>query len=127
MKHLLDVNMLVALGHESHDLHVRALQWAQSHRLEGLGLCSVVEMGFLRVSVNAGLQSNVAEAKDTLNYLRWYWSINSVTDDITAEDLPDYVKAPKQVTDGHLLALARRHDLQLVTLDRGIPSAHLVK
>lgn len=44
-----------------------------------------------------------------------------IADDLRATDLPAHIKGPKQVTVGHLLALAQRHKGSLVTLDRGIP------
>ena len=33
---------------------------------------------------------------------------------------PRRLQGPRQITDAHLLALAQRHDGQLVTFDRGI-------
>jgi hypothetical protein len=46
-----------------------------------------------------------------------------VPDDLGAAHLPALVKTPQLVTDGHLVELARKHSLQLVTLDRGIPGS----
>jgi predicted nucleic acid-binding protein len=37
--------------------------------------------------------------------------------------LPAYVKKPVEITDGHLLALAKHHGARLVTFDAGIPGA----
>jgi hypothetical protein len=37
-----------------------------------------------------------------------------------------YVKAPAATTDGHLLALAKRHGAMLAAFDAGIPGALLV-
>lgn len=122
---LLDVNVLVALAHEGHAEHRRVSRWYASLQAPGtqLATCSITELGFVRVSVQTGLEESVPEAVDTLNgmvassrlpFLR-------VVDDLGATDLPAHVKGPKQVTDGHLLALAQRHKGSLVTLDRGIP------
>jgi hypothetical protein len=40
--------------------------------------------------------------------------------------MPKYVKKPADLTDGHLLELARVNDAQLVTLDGKIPEALLI-
>jgi hypothetical protein len=37
-----------------------------------------------------------------------------------------FAKTPNRLTDGHLLELARRQGMKLVTLDKGIPEAHLI-
>jgi hypothetical protein len=42
------------------------------------------------------------------------------------DDLPLWVKGPKQITDGHLLALARVHGAEMATLDERIPGALLI-
>lgn len=49
-----------------------------------------------------------------------------LTDDLGADSLPAYVKKAAEVTDGHLLALAKRHGAKLATLDTGIPGAELI-
>jgi len=46
--------------------------------------------------------------------------------DVPGHELPDWVRKPKQVTDGHLLQLAAKHGGVLVTLDSGIPGATLI-
>ena len=40
--------------------------------------------------------------------------------------LPTWVKTPKQVTDGHLLQLAKANGAILATLDEGISGAFLI-
>jgi len=40
--------------------------------------------------------------------------------------LPDWVHAPKQITDGHLTQLARANGAVLATLDGKIPGAFLI-
>ena len=46
-----------------------------------------------------------------------------IPDDIGAAQLPSFVKKPQSVTDGHLVELARKNSVRLVTLDRNIPSS----
>ncbi len=43
-----------------------------------------------------------------------------------ADRLPGYALGAKQVTDGHLLELAKAASMQLATLDKGIPGACLI-
>jgi toxin-antitoxin system PIN domain toxin len=122
---LLDVNVLVALAHEGHVEHGRVSRWyASLHTPESrLATCSITELGFVRVSLQTGLEASVSEAVETLAGMIASSRLPFVrlTDELGAADLPNYVKGPKQVTDGHLLSLAQRHKGRLVTLDRGIP------
>jgi predicted nucleic acid-binding protein len=48
------------------------------------------------------------------------------TDDSDAAMLPAWVKGPKQIMDGHLAALAKRHGARLATLDNGTPGAFVI-
>ena len=128
---LLDVNVLVALAHEGHAEHQRVSAWYASLSDDGVTLatCSICELGFVRVSVQAGLESSIPEAVDTLTGLMASSRIpfRRLADELGAADLPPYARSPKQVTDGHLAVLARRHGGRLVTLDRGIPGAFLIR
>ena len=53
-------------------------------------------------------------------------SFTLLPDDLGADRLPPYAKAPNKITDGHLLELARHHGARLATLDTGIPGALLI-
>jgi uncharacterized protein len=127
VKLLLDVNVLVALAYQDHAEHERVSRWYAALPREGVTLAtsSICELGFVRVSVQTGLEGSVPEATDTLKGLIVSSAVPFVrlSDDQGASDLPAYVKGPKQVTDGHLLGLARKHGGQLASLDRGIPGA----
>jgi len=127
---LLDVNVLVALAHEGHTEHRRVSRWyASQPAVESrLATCSITELGFVRVSLQTGLEASVSEAVETLSGMIASSRIPFVRlpDELGAADLPSYVKGPKQVTDGHLLSLAQRHKGSLVTLDRGIPGGMVI-
>ena len=84
---------------------------------------SLTEIGFVRVSLAAKLCVSVAEAKGMLSALLAQSRVTRLTDDLGADSLPAYVKKPADATDGHLLALAKRHGAKLATLDTGIPGA----
>jgi toxin-antitoxin system PIN domain toxin len=130
MKYLLDVNMLVALGHTLHVHHVRAERWLKSiaSRTEGLATCAITELGFVRVSVQTGLQPDVATAAKALASLKASSpvGIELWPDALAVDKLPRYVKKAAELTDGHLLELARANGAQFVTLDGDIPEALLV-
>ena len=49
-----------------------------------------------------------------------------IADALDASQMPAYVRSPGQLTDGHLLQLARVGEARLVTLDRGIPGAEVI-
>jgi len=130
VKYLLDINTLIALGHTSHIHHIRMIQWYQSILGEETSLhtCSICELGFVRVSVQAGLQSDVASSRTALAKLKASSKIlfTLLSDDLGADCLPAYAKVPNKLTDGHLLELARHHGAKLATLDTGIPGALLI-
>lgn len=130
MNGLLDVNALLALAHQGHADHLRLIRWYSSLPVFGarIATCAITEIGFVRVSIQAGLERDAAGAVDTLEGLKQSSRIPFVLlpDALGANDLPAWVSGPKQVTDGHLLELACRHGMQLVTLDKGIPQATLI-
>lgn len=127
MRYLLDVNTLIALAHTGHALHGKAASWFASIRASARGLhtCSITELGFVRVSVQTGLQPDIATAKQALDALKASSCVRFelIADDLGAAQLPAFVKSPQAITDGHLMELARKNAMQLVTLDKSIPKA----
>lgn len=129
MRYLLDVNTLVALGHTRHAHHVRAQRWLGGLDADSaIGTCASTELGFVRVSVQAGLQPDVFTARVALQKLKASSPVRFSLwpDALGADRLPRYVRTPAELTDGHLLELAREHRSQLVTLDVSIPGANLI-
>lgn len=130
MKHLLDINTLIALAHTAHVHHTRATAWYQtlSPATTTLCTCAITELGFLRVAVQAGLQSDVAAARRALSALKVSSAIpfEILNDAIGADRMPAFAKTPLKLTGGHLLELARENQAQLSTLDTGIPGAALL-
>ncbi|MFT3990449.1 MAG: hypothetical protein QM680_03470 [Luteolibacter sp.] len=130
MSLLLDVNVLIALAHGGHAEHFRVLRWFAS--LIGsearLATCSITELGFVRVSVQAGFENDIPGAVETLEGLKETSRVPFVwlPDGLGAKDLPAYVLSAKQVTDGHLLRLADSMSMRLATLDKGIPGAYVI-
>lgn len=127
MTHLLDVNVVVALAHVSHPGHARAEQWLVSLSAAArIATCSITELGFVRVSVNAMLCGSVAEAKALLAAMITAGRFTRLVDDLGADSLPAFVIKAKDTTDGHLLVLAKRHGAKLATFDAGIPGAERI-
>ncbi len=127
MRYLLDVNALIALAHTGHSLHAKVIGWYLSvlKSASGFHTCSITELGFVRVSVATALQPDIQGAKQALDALKSSSKIRFelIPDDLGVANLPAFVKTPQSVTDGHLVELARKNSVRLVTLDRGIPGA----
>jgi uncharacterized protein len=129
MIYLLDVNALVALGFINHEFHGRLASWVQSHNAQNLASCSITELGFVRVLAQAPAYGfTVTQARALL--LRLKESPRSrlrfISDEHDVSHLPGWVRAPKQITDGHLSKLASANGAVLATLDEKIPRSYLI-
>lgn len=121
---LLDVNALVALAWDSHIHHASIRCWFDAHASDGWATCPVTESGFVRVSSNPKvLPSSIAveDARTVIATMRSLAGHQFLTDDVSMAD-PDVptLSGHRQVTDAHLLTLARRHGAMLVTFDTGL-------
>lgn len=121
---LLDVNALVALAWDSHVHHARMRAWFAEHGAGGWATCPVTESGFVRASSNPKVLPaalTVEAARDALRALRNVRGHRFLADDVSIcdDDVPR-LNGHRQVTDAHLLALARRSGLRLVTFDAGL-------
>jgi toxin-antitoxin system PIN domain toxin len=121
---LLDVNALVALVWDSHVHHAAMRRWFARNGSEGWSTCPVTESGFVRVSSNPKVLAapvTVSAARGVLRALRANPHHGFLIDDVSVCQ-PDFpaVHGHRQLTDAHLLTLARRHDQRLVTFDAGI-------
>ena len=118
---LLDVNALVALAWDAHIHHSAVRSWFATSAPEGWATCPLTESGFVRVSSNPKVLPHpisVEQARTVLRALRENAHHRFLADDVSLADteippLPGH----RQVTDAHLLAIARRHDTRLVTFD----------
>lgn len=121
---LLDVNALVALAWDSHIHHARIRRWFHENARQGWATCPVTESGFVRVSTNPKVLPSPIRPGDALRVLCALRSVAGhrfLVDDVsvTDQDFPT-LTGHRQVTDGHLLTLARRRGVRLVTFDAGI-------
>jgi predicted nucleic acid-binding protein len=127
--YLLDVNALLALAHAAHVHHGRTERWvAGLQRTDRLATCSITELGFVRVAPQARLSPDLFAARDLLGLLTRARRPKFVrfADDLGADSLPQWVGAPAQTTDGHLVALAAARSARFATLDEGIPQSIVI-
>ena len=122
---LLDVNALLALGWAEHEAHSVVVQ-----RLAQTGkwaTCPITQLGFVRISATSGIFSRTLlpqQAHAALVALcadkqhRFIAEHPSVIDSDFSQ-----LSGPRQTTDAYLLALARHHRMQLLTLDRRLFNA----
>lgn len=125
MTDLPDVNVLVALLWESHLHHATARRWFASST--GFATCAITQAGFVRVSSNPRVLADaigVAHATAVLAALVARHDHTFLRDDhgyVGNPHLPhDRVVGHRQVTDAQILAVARQHGAQVVTLDAGL-------
>jgi predicted nucleic acid-binding protein len=129
MIYLLAVNALVALGFFNHEFHARVASWVQSSNSPPLASCSITELGFVRVLAQApAYRFTVAQARTLLLRLKEVRisRLAFIPDQHDVSYLPGWVKAPKQITYGHLSKLASANGAVLATLDENIPGSYLI-
>lgn len=123
---LLDVNLLVALAWPNHVHHTQAHAWFSARTPRDWATCSIVELGFVRVSSNARAVPAAVSPQEAAALLQritalpghQFWA-----DDIRFAEAPEVARSRvighQQVTDAHLVALAVRRGGCLATFDRG--------
>ncbi len=121
---LLDVNSLVALAWDSHVHHARMRAWFAENSSGGWATCPLTESGFVRVSSNPQVLPaaiGIDAARAVLSTLRALDTHRFLTDDVSLSDndVPA-ITGYRQVTDAHLLTLARRRGVRLLTFDAGV-------
>jgi uncharacterized protein len=129
MIYLLDVNALVALGFINHEFHDRIAAWLQFQKSPSLASCSITELGFVRVLSQAPAYGfTVIQARTLLLRLKEARTspLAFIPDDHDVSHLPTWVRAPRQITDGHLSKLATANSAVLATLDESIPGSFLI-
>jgi predicted nucleic acid-binding protein len=125
MKHLLDVNLLIAGIVQTHSRHALARDWLSGKQIV---LCPIVELGFLRISTNnkAAIGLTMDRAREVLESFASERKADRIPDDLPALD--SHPRASDQVTDHYLANLAAKHGLRLATFDGQLshPSAELI-
>ena len=132
MRHLFDVNTLIALLDARHPAHDLVQTWYGAHE-NGTALCPLVENGAARIMSSPAYSQNqalltpgallaqIGLVKISASNIE-FWS-----DDISLSDTSifnhDRIYGPRQLTDVYLLGLAVSKGGSLVTLDKNIPLA----
>ncbi len=123
-RHLLDVNVLLALVDTDHQHHTLAQQWIVTPGLDW-GVCAFTEAGFLRISTNPKVgfhsieQANAVLADRATRPGYRYWPIQSSWNTLTAP-FQSRIFGHQQINDALLLDLAVQENGILVTLDKAI-------
>jgi uncharacterized protein len=130
MTWLLDVNALIAACVAGHEHHARVEAWLAGLSVgDSLATSSITELGFVRV-LNQAPQYRVPVREAVAMVKRLHAvktrPVRRLEDALGVGDLPGWVGAGRQLTDGHLTALAAHHGARLATLDAGIPGAFLI-
>jgi uncharacterized protein len=125
MKHLLDVNLLIAGIVQTHSLHVQARIWLSGKQIV---LCPLVELGFLRICTNkkSAIGLTMDRATQALERFALERKADRIQDDLPA--LESHPRTSDQVTDHYLANLASKHGFKLATFDQQLrhPSAELI-
>lgn len=124
-----DVNVLVALAWPNHVHHDVVHRWFRTAMKRGWATCPITQAGFVRVSSNTRAipeAKTPAEANELLKELEALAGHEFWTDEVSVSGsaLFDWerIVAYRQITDAHLLAVARVHGGRLATLDAGLAS-----
>lgn len=124
-RHLLDVNVLIALIDPAHVQHEEAHTWFARVGRKSFATCPITENGLLRIvghpkyPNSPGPPSAVASALLALRALpgHAFWSDSISLMDGKVADVA-LLSSHTRVTDSYLLALARANDGRLATLDQ---------
>lgn len=124
MVHLLDSNVLIALGDRDHVHHQAVRNWFRHRGDAAFATCPITQGALLRILMQRG-RAAVGEPMDILRGFiahpaHRFWPEDMGYDAIRL----DGVLGHRQITDAYLAALARRHGGRLATLDRGLAALH---
>lgn len=123
---LLDVNLLIASVIENHADHERALRFVQT--LETFHTTPTIHGGFLRFLSRPWKDDQKREQLPRMSIAEAFSALRAVVESRQHAFMPDdepftgvslrSLSGHRQWTDAYLLCLARKHGLQLASLDR---------
>ncbi len=130
MRHLLDINVLIALLDPDHAFHQRAHAWWAAHPRPWAS-CPLTENGVLRIMASGAYSSGHRfTVADLAARLDWFASTSDHAfwpDALSIRDPRRFdhslVLSSRHLTDLYLLALAVSHRGALVTFDQHVPIA----
>ncbi|MDN5851169.1 MAG: PIN domain-containing protein [Gammaproteobacteria bacterium] len=125
--YLLDVNVLIALTWPTHVHHAIARRWFDRNAAAGWATCPITQLGFVRVSSNRKVIRDAAPPREAVAMLERLMRLPEHT--FWPDEIGVVSKGPfaslafvghRQATDAYLLALARKREGKLATLDKGV-------
>ncbi len=124
MKHLLDVNALLAWEHRNSPHHAEFHRWSKRVGAASLWTCALAELGFLRVSMQVfGYTLPVATA--ALSSLKLH--CGGYVEAAPSPRLAAWASTAARTSDAYLLQLAQANGMVLATCDAGIRDAAVVQ
>src|ERR1700722_17863305 len=109
MKHLLDVNILLAAIWDSHVHHARTFAWLKG---KDIVLCPISELGFIRISTHKrGYGFTMDAARKGLEKFATDRKADRIPADLDALD--SHPRMSDQVTDHYLADLAAKRGVKL--------------
>lgn len=124
MVHLLDSNVLIALGDRDHVHHAAVRRWFQQRTGAPFATCPITQGALLRILLLRS-RASIGDALEILRGFIAHPAHRFWPDDIGYDAIRlDGVLGHRQVTDAYLAALARKHRGRLATLDRGLAALH---
>ena len=131
MIHLLDADVLIALGDSNHPYRAAALEFFEKcATVEGWATCPLTENALIRIFGATTYPNGPGSAAEARRVLRSFTAAPGHQfwpDNLSLTDLQTFpsLSASKHLTDLYLLALALKHGGKLATLDRSIALAHI--
>ena len=121
--YLLDSNVLIALATPEHSLNARAAAWfRKGHRF---ATCPITQGALYRFHLRAGVDATAKSGKLLLQSISSLARHEFWPDDVSYLDMPTTgIIGHRQVTDGYLALLARRHAGLLATMDQAMAAVH---
>ena len=124
MKHLLDVNALVAWGQQRAPQHAQFHAGAVRQGFGELATCAHTELGFIRISMQVFGDSLADAQKQLAEFKR---AAGGFVEVAPTPKLPAWTTKASQTSDAYLAQVAAFAGLTLATFDRGIPGAALIR
>ena len=119
MKHLLDVNVLLAAIWQHHPDFARADAWLPGRQV---ATCALSELGFLRVGAHKrALNADMAASRRLLDAFLQKHKAEFVPADLPV--LKSSARTSDELTDRYLAELAASKGMKLATFDSGIKHA----
>jgi toxin-antitoxin system PIN domain toxin len=125
VSYLLDVNVLLALAWPNHVHHGAARKWFASAHASGWQTCGVTESGFIRVSSNVRITPEARTPSEAALLLNRICSLDGhefISDAVSLAKahamIGEMAPSSSDVTDAHLILLAREASATFVTFDR---------